>query len=119
MRVTAITANLPVADIAAARDFYSEYLGLSVEAFDLGWVAQYESPDGKAVIHLVTGDATAPEDSNISAAVGDDIDEAYAEAQRRGYEIIHPLTTEEWGVRRFLVRAPDGNVVNIVGHRDD
>ena len=31
-----------------------------------------------------------------------------------GYEIVHPLTTEEWGVRRFLVRAPDGNVVNVV-----
>ena len=34
------------------------------------------------------------------------------------YEIVHPLTTEPWGVRRFHVRAPDGNVVNIVAHRD-
>ncbi|MGH8571113.1 MAG: glyoxalase, partial [Gammaproteobacteria bacterium] len=23
-----------------------------------------------------------------------------------------------WGVRRFFVRAPDGNVINIVNHRD-
>jgi hypothetical protein len=28
------------------------------------------------------------------------------------------LTDETWGVRRFFVRAPDGNVVNIVRHRD-
>jgi hypothetical protein len=28
------------------------------------------------------------------------------------------LTTEEWGVRRFFVRAPDGNVINVVRHHD-
>lgn len=44
---------------------------------------------------------------------------AYADAQRRGYEIIQPLTNEPWGVRRLLVRAPDGNVINIVSHRDE
>ena len=40
MRVTGIVANLPAADIAAARDFYTDYLGLSVEDFNLGWVAR-------------------------------------------------------------------------------
>jgi catechol 2,3-dioxygenase-like lactoylglutathione lyase family enzyme len=35
-------------------------------------------------------------------------------ARRLGYEIVHPLTDEPWGVRRFFVRAPDGNVLNIV-----
>ena len=44
---------------------------------------------------------------------------AYAEAQRRGFEIVHLLTEEPWGVRRFFVRAPDGNVINIVSHRDE
>ncbi len=38
--------------------------------------------------------------------------------QKHGYEIVHPLTTEPWGVRRFFVRAPDGNVINVVHHRD-
>jgi hypothetical protein len=33
-----------------------------------------------------------------------------------GYEIVHPLTTEPWGVVRFLVRTPDGTVLNIVQH---
>jgi catechol 2,3-dioxygenase-like lactoylglutathione lyase family enzyme len=40
MRVTGITANLPVADITAASEFYREYLGLSEEAMNLGWVAR-------------------------------------------------------------------------------
>jgi catechol 2,3-dioxygenase-like lactoylglutathione lyase family enzyme len=119
MRVTGVVANLPVADIAAARDFYTDYLGLSVEGFNLGWVARYQSPDGNAVVQLVTGDATAPEDSVISVHVGADVDEAYEEAKRRGYEIVHPLTEEAWGLRRFFVRAPDGNVINMAGHSDE
>lgn len=44
----------------------------------------------------------------------DDIDNAYDDAVRLDYEIVYPLTTEPWGVRRFFVRAPDGNVINIV-----
>jgi catechol 2,3-dioxygenase-like lactoylglutathione lyase family enzyme len=66
MRVTGITANLPVADIATASEFYREYLGLSVEAMNLGWVARYASADGRASVQLVTGDASAPQDSVIS-----------------------------------------------------
>ena len=61
---------------------------------------------------LVTRDSTAPEDAVISILT-DDVEGAYAEAQQLGYEIVHPLTTEPWGHRRFLVRAPDGNVINI------
>ena len=119
MRVTGITSNLPVADIEAAREFYADYLGLNVEGLNLGWVVRYVSPDGRACVQLVTGDATSPQDSVLSVHVGDDVDEAYAEAQRRGYEVVHPLTDEPWGIRRFLVRDPDGNVINIVSHRDE
>jgi hypothetical protein len=31
---------------------------------------------------------------------------------------VHPLTDEPWGIRRFLVRDPHGNVINVVRHRD-
>lgn len=117
MRVTRIIADLPVADVEAAKSFYTDYLGLGTEEFNMGWVARYTSPDGRANVQLVTGDASAAEDSVISVAT-DDVDAAYEEAQRLGYEIAHPLTTEPWGVRRFFVRAPDGNIINIVNHRD-
>jgi predicted enzyme related to lactoylglutathione lyase len=119
MQVTGIVANLAFADIAAARDFYTDYLGLSVEGFNLGWVAQFRSTDGDAAVQLVTRDTTAPQDSVISMHVGLDVDDAYAEATRRGYEIVHPFTQKAWGVRRFFVRAPDGNVINVVSHRDE
>jgi uncharacterized glyoxalase superfamily protein PhnB len=90
-----------------------------LKGFNLGWVVNLHSPDGRAVVQLVTRDATSPIDSVISGHVGDQVEAAYEEARRRGFEIVHPLTTEPWGVRRFLVRAPDGNVVNIVSHKDE
>ncbi len=117
MRATRITANLAVADMQATKSFYTDYLGLSTEEFNLGWVARYTSPDTGANIQLVTRDASAPEDSVISVHT-DDVEGAYDEARQLGYEIVHPITTEPWGVRRFFVRAPDGNVINIVAHRD-
>lgn len=119
MRPTGITANLSVTSLEGAREFYGDFLGLSVEAFNLGWVASLQSPDGRAVVQLVTQDATAPEDSAISVHVGEEVEAAYEDAQRRGLEIVYPLTQEPWGVRRFFVRAPDGTVVNIVSHTDD
>ncbi|MFZ0216337.1 MAG: VOC family protein [Candidatus Dormiibacterota bacterium] len=117
MRATSITANLRVADVEAARSFYTDYLGLSTEDFNMGWVARFVSPDTRAQVQLVTHDASAPEDSVISVHT-DDVEGAYAEAQKLGYDIVHPITTEPWGVTRFFVRAPDGNVINIVNHRD-
>ena len=117
MRATRIMANLRVADVEAAKSFYTDYLGLSTEEFNMGWVARYTSPHTRANVQLVTRDASAPEDSVISVHT-DDVEGAYEEAQKLGYKIVHPITTEPWGVRRFFVRAPDGNVINIVNHRD-
>ena len=116
MRAIRITTNLGVTDIETAKGFYTDYLGLRTEEFNLGWVARYTDPETGAHVQLVTGDLTSPEDSAISVHT-DDVDAAHREAQERGYEIVHPLTTEEWGVRRFHVRAPDGTVVNVVAHR--
>jgi predicted lactoylglutathione lyase len=75
MHATQIFANLRVADIEAAKGFYSGYLGLSNEEFNMGWVARYASADATARLQLVTRDATAAEDSVISVCT-DDIDGA-------------------------------------------
>nr|WP_256461134.1 VOC family protein [Blastococcus sp. PRF04-17] len=67
-------------------------------------------------ISLMTHDETAPVVPNVSLRV-DDMDAAYAAAVREGAEIVHPLTDEPWGVRRFFLRDPDGHVVNVLSHR--
>lgn len=92
-----IIPNLNVSDAGGGHDFYVEFLGLEKQ-FDLGWVASFRSPENRAIqVSLVSGDASAPEDSAISVNV-DDVDAAYAEARRRGYEIVHPLTDEPWAL---------------------
>jgi len=117
MVIHRIIPNLNVADAQAGHEFYTELLGLEKE-FDLGWIVSFRAPDNRAAqVSPVSGDATAAEDSVLSVAVGD-VDAAYARARQLGYEIVHPLTTEQWGVRRFLVRDPHRNVINIVGHPD-
>jgi uncharacterized glyoxalase superfamily protein PhnB len=112
-----IVPNLNVRDASVGHDFYVDFLGLRQE-FDLGWVTSFRSPENRSIqVSLVSRDASAPEDAAISVAV-DDVDAAYAEARQRGYEIVHPLTHEPWGARRFLVRDPNGIVVNVIGHPD-
>ncbi|MEO7421821.1 MAG: VOC family protein [Ornithinibacter sp.] len=112
MRVSRITTNLPVTDLEGAKGFYTDFLGLSTEEFNLGWVARLTDPDTGEHVQLVTRDATAPEDSAMTVRV-EDLEGAYDEARAAGYEIVHPLTAEAWGVRRFFVRAPDGTVINV------
>lgn len=117
MRVVGVTPNLAVPSIEEAGAFWSEVMGLSTEEMNLGWVARYTSPETGAHVQLVTRDATAPEDSALTVKV-DDVDAAYAEVLAAGVEVVHPLVTEEWGVRRFFVRAPGGVVVNVAQHRE-
>jgi predicted enzyme related to lactoylglutathione lyase len=112
-----ITTNLNVDDATVGHDFYEDFLGLRKE-FDMGWIASFRSPTNPSIqVSIVSGDPTAPEQSALGVNVAD-VDAAYAEAQRRGYEIVLPLTQEPWGVRRFFVRDPHGVVVNVVGHAD-
>lgn len=117
MQAKKISTNIRVSDIEEAKAFYQDFLGLQTEEFNLGWVARFTDVESGAHVQLVTGDETAPEDSALSVHA-DDVDAAYAQARERGYEIVYPLTTEAWGVRRFFVRAPDGTLLNIVAHRD-
>lgn len=111
-----IIPDLVVADMDAAAAFYAGFLGLAREDLGLGWVTRYLAPNGTN-LQVLTEDASGPIAPEVSIAV-DDVDEAYAEALSRGLEIVHPLTTEDWGVRRFFVRDPDGHVLNILQHRE-
>jgi uncharacterized glyoxalase superfamily protein PhnB len=64
----------------------------------------------------MTRDETAPVTPDLSVEV-DDVDAAYAVMRDSGAEIVHPLQDEEWGVRRFFARDPNGRVVNVLSHR--
>lgn len=117
MTIHRIVPNLKVADAGAGHDFYERVLGLQ-KGFELGWITGFRSPTNRtAQLSLVSGDATAPADSVVSVDLAD-VGEAYDRARRLGYQIVHPLTDESWGVRRFFVRDPHGHVINVLTHRD-
>lgn len=98
-----------------SRDFYRQ-LGFE-EVMNLGWAVTLASPSNPtAQITLMSRDKTAPVVPDMSIEV-DDVDAAYTVMTASGAEVVHPLQDEEWGMRRFFVRDPNGRVVNVVSHR--
>ncbi len=82
-----------------------------------GWIMTLAGPGSPtAQVSLMARDATAPVVPDLSVEVAD-VDAAHAAMLAAGAEIVHPLSDEEWGVRRFFVRDPNGRVVNVLGHR--
>jgi catechol 2,3-dioxygenase-like lactoylglutathione lyase family enzyme len=115
MAVRRIVPDLHAADPAAGREFYEDVLGLEL-VMDLGWIVTYGAPGAAATqLSVMAEDAGAPVRPDVSVEV-DDVDAAHAAAVHTGCEIVHPLTDEPWGVRRFFVRGPTGAVINVLGH---
>src|SRR5438309_1492956 len=115
MTVRRIVPDLHGPTSRASREFYERVLGLEV-VMDQGWVVTFAAPDNpSAQITVLQQDATATVNPDVSIEV-DDVDEAYAAALEMGCELVHPLTYEPWGVRRFFVREPNGKVLNILSH---
>jgi catechol 2,3-dioxygenase-like lactoylglutathione lyase family enzyme len=108
--------GLTSADLARSRTFYSDFLGFTA-GMDMGWIVNFVSPDNPtAQIIVMDEDRTAEVQPHVTVEV-DDVDGLHARAVDLGYDVVHPLTDEPWGVRRFFVKDPDGNVVNVMSHQ--
>lgn len=117
MNVRRVVPNLRTEDPEACGAFYAR-IGLS-PAMELGWITTLTGTGGgtsPVQLSLMTEDLTGPVVPDLSIEV-DDVDAAYEELRAAGAELLFPVRDEEWGVRRFFVRDPDGRVVNILGHR--
>ncbi|WP_406458578.1 VOC family protein [Streptomyces sp. NBC_00876] len=115
MSVRRAVPNIHSKAVQESREFYG-LLGFE-EVMNHGWIMTLASPSSPtAQISIMTHDRTAPVTPDMSVEV-DDVDAAYAVMRESGAEIVHPLQDEEWGVRRFFVRDPNGQVVNVLGHR--
>ncbi|MGW0337910.1 VOC family protein [Streptomyces sp. NPDC003011] len=115
MTVRRVTPVLRTDSAQESLEFY-DLLGFE-EVMNLGWIMTLASPSTPAAqVSFMTDDRTAPVTPDMSVEV-DDVDAAYAVVRDSGAEIVHPLQDEEWGVRRFFVRDPDGRVINVLSHR--
>ncbi len=117
MAVKRIVPNLHATNPARARAFYAELLGLEA-VMDHGWIVTFANTGAQMApqVSIATEGGAGTPVPALSVEV-DDADTVHARALSLGADIVYPLTDEPWGVRRFYVRDPFGNVVNVLAHR--
>jgi len=115
MTVLRVVANIAADSVPEVRKFYSELFGLDV-VMDLGWVVTLASREIAApqVSILSEGGSGAPV-PDLSIEV-ENVDEVYSRAKEIGCKVVHDLTDEPWGVRRFFIVDPTGKVLNVLSH---
>lgn len=115
MKIRRIVMDIHGEDFAENRRFYENLFGLEL-GMDLGWVMTFGSTSNPtAQLTIIKKDQTAPVTPNLTIEV-ENIASVYAKATQMGWKIVHPLTDEPWGVRRFFVVDPNGQVVNVMSH---
>jgi catechol 2,3-dioxygenase-like lactoylglutathione lyase family enzyme len=116
MKVKRIVANIDTRDIAAAKRFYQDVLGLDI-LMDHGWIATYGSSAKMSVqISFASQGGSDTETPDLSIEV-DDVDAAFEAMRKSGFAAIYGPLNEPWGVRRFYVRDSFGKLINILAHR--
>lgn len=115
MRVKRIVTNINTENIAKAKKFYGEILGLE-NLMDHGWITTYGN-DVKMQVQISFanegGSGTPTPDISIEV---DDVDVVLLQMKEAGFKIEYGPATEPWGVYRFYVRDPFSKLVNILSH---
>jgi catechol 2,3-dioxygenase-like lactoylglutathione lyase family enzyme len=115
MNIKRIVPDITSERMDDSKRFYTEFLGLRL-AMDMGMVATFVSPSNPtAQITLLQPSSIDIPNPMVSVEV-EDVEAAHAKAVELGLTIVHPLTDEPWGVRRFFVTDPNGVVINVMSH---
>lgn len=116
MKVKRIVANIDTQDVAAARRFYHDVLGLDL-LMDLGFIVTYgSSAEMSPQISFASQGGSDTQVPDLSIEV-DDLEAALDGMKRAGFPIVYGPVNEPWGVRRFYVHDPLGKLVNILVHK--
>lgn len=81
----------------------------------LDWILFFGTEQREVQLSVMSLDAKAHVHPDVSIEV-DDVDVVYQRAVEAGAEIVYPLADEDWGLRRFFVRDPNGTVINVTQH---
>ena len=119
MKYRRITPDITSNKIEESKKFYSDFIGLKL-AMDMGWILTFISESNPtAQINVLRSDEQHIDNSNVAISIeSSDVDGLYHKALAENLEIIYPLKIEEWGVKRFFVKDPNGVTVNIMCHID-
>jgi catechol 2,3-dioxygenase-like lactoylglutathione lyase family enzyme len=97
-----------------SRLFYKDVIGLE-GGHGLDWILFFGTDKREVQLSVMKLDVKAHVHPDVSIEV-DDVDAVYERARAAGSHIVYPLTDEEWGLRRFFVRDPNGAVINVTEH---
>ena len=126
--ISAIAAQLFVADIKASCDFFTQKLGFSI-VFTYGEPPFYaQVKRDKALLNLkcvdypVMDPALRDRESLLSADMGvdthEEIEQLFLDFQAAGVTFSQILKKEPWGAKTFIVKDPDGNLLLCAGPAD-
>ncbi|SFN01352.1 hypothetical protein SAMN05421594_0366 [Chryseobacterium oleae] len=111
-----IVANIKTEDLSKADLFYHEILGLDL-LMDHGWIKTFGNhEEARVQLSFAIQGGNDTEVPLLSIEV-DNVDELYDKIKQAGFEIAYGITDEDWGVRRFYVKDPFGNLINILSHQ--
>jgi catechol 2,3-dioxygenase-like lactoylglutathione lyase family enzyme len=114
MGVKRIKPNIRSDSLTESRAFYRDVVGLQ-EQGGLGWILFFGTDQREVQLSVMNLDVKAGIHPDVSIEV-DDVDAVHERAVAAGAEIVYPLTDEEWALRRFFVRDPNGAVINVTQH---
>jgi predicted enzyme related to lactoylglutathione lyase len=113
MAVKRIKPNILSDRFDESRLFYNAVIGL--EGGDgLDWILFFGTDEAQLSVMKLDIKAHVHPEASIEV---DDVDAVYERALAAGAEIVYPITDEDWGLRRFFVRDPNGAVINVTEHR--
>ena len=115
MAVKRIKPNIRSDRFDESRAFYNDVIGLG-GGDGLDWILFFGTDQREVQLSVMKLDIKAGVHPDVSIEV-DDVDDVYERAVAAGAEIVYPLTDEDWGLRRFFVRDPNGAVINVTEHR--
>lgn len=116
MAVKRIKPNILSSDFESSRTFYNDVIGLD-GGQGLDWILFFGTDKREVQLSVMALDVKAHQHPDVSIEV-DDVDEVYARAIAAGAEITYPITDEDWGLRRFFVRDPNGAIINVTQHAE-
>jgi predicted enzyme related to lactoylglutathione lyase len=115
MGVKRIKPNILSERFDESRSFYNDVIGLG-GGDGLDWILFFGTDQREVQLSVMKLDIKAHVHPDVSIEV-DDVDEVYERACAAAAEIVYPIADEEWGLRRFFVRDPNGAIINVTQHR--
>jgi predicted enzyme related to lactoylglutathione lyase len=115
MKILRIVTNIEAADVGQADAFYKDLLGLDL-AMDHGWIRSYTAKAKMAVqVNFASEGGSGTPVPQLSIEV-DDLDVAIQKVKKAAIPIEYGPVSEPWGVRRFYIRDPFGQLINVMQH---